>query len=124
MSSTFSALAAPTRRAILARLAMGEMSVTELAAPFEMSMPAVSKHLRVLESAGLIARGREAQRRPCTLKAEPLRQVTGWLEEYRQYWEQSFDQLDGLLQKIQAEEAGTKDKKKRKKEKRHGKRKK
>jgi DNA-binding transcriptional ArsR family regulator len=103
ISSTFSALADPTRRAILARLALGETSVTELAAPFEMSMPAVSKHLRVLEKAGLIARGREAQWRPCKLKPEPLKQAAGWLEEYRQFWEQSFDRLDDYLQRLQAE---------------------
>ena len=105
ISSTFSALADPTRRAILARLALGETSVTELAAPFEMSMPAVSKHLRVLERAGLIARSREAQYRPCKLKAEPLRQATLWLEEYRRFWEQSFDRLDDYLKRIQADPA-------------------
>jgi DNA-binding transcriptional ArsR family regulator len=103
ISSTFAALADPTRRAILARLALGETSVTELAEPFEMSMPAVSKHLRVLERAGLITRGREAQWRPCKLKAEPLREAAGWLEEYRQFWEQSFDRLDEYLQRLQAE---------------------
>jgi DNA-binding transcriptional ArsR family regulator len=103
ISSTFAALADPTRRAILARLALGETSVTELAEPFEMSMPAVSKHLRVLERAGLITRGREAQWRPCKLKAEPLREAAGWLEEYRQFWEQSFDRLDQYLQRLQAE---------------------
>jgi len=86
ISSTFAALADPTRRAILARLALGETSVTELAEPFEMSMPAVSKHLRVLERAGLITRGREAQWRPCKLKAEPLREAAGWIDEYRQFW--------------------------------------
>jgi len=107
ISSTFSALADPTRRAILARLALGETSVTELAAPFEMSMPAVSKHLRVLEQAGLIARGREAQYRPCKLRAEPLRQAAGWLEEYRRFWEQSFDRLDDYLKRLQAEQAAT-----------------
>lgn len=105
ISTTFSALADPTRRAILARLALGETSVTELAAPFEMSMPAVSKHLRVLENAGLITRGREAQWRPCKLKAEPLKQAAGWLEEYRQFWEQSFDRLEDYLQRMQAEQA-------------------
>jgi DNA-binding transcriptional ArsR family regulator len=103
ISSTFSALADPTRRAILARLALGETSVTELAEPFEMSMPAVSKHLRVLERAGLITRGREAQWRPCKLKAEPLREAAGWLDEYRQFWEQSFDRLEEYLQRLQAE---------------------
>ena len=103
ISSTFAALADPTRRAILARLALGETSVTKLAEPFEMSMPAVSKHLRVLERAGLITRGREAQWRPCKLKAEPLREAAGWLDEYRQFWEQSFDRLDEYLQRLQAE---------------------
>src|ERR1700761_4010107 len=103
ISDTFSALADPTRRAILARLALGETSVTELAEPFEMSMPAVSKHLRVLERAGLITRGREAQWRPCKLKPEPLREAAGWLEEYRQFWESSFDRLDDYLQRLQAE---------------------
>src|ERR1700758_3601972 len=93
-SNTFSARADPTRRAILARLALGETSVTELAEPFEMSMPAVSKHLRVLERAGLVARGREAQWRPGKLKPEPLQQAYGWLEEYRKFWEESFDRLD------------------------------
>jgi DNA-binding transcriptional ArsR family regulator len=107
ISSTFSALADPTRRAILARLALGETSVTELAAPFEMSMPAVSKHLRVLEQAGLIARGREAQYRPCKLRAEPLRQAAGWLEEYRRFWEQSFDRLDDYLKRLQTEQNAT-----------------
>jgi DNA-binding transcriptional ArsR family regulator len=105
ISSTFSALADPTRRAILARLALGETSVTELAEPFEMSMPAVSKHLRVLERAGLIERGREAQYRPCKLKAEPLQQAAGWLEEYRQFWEARFDRLDDYLKQIQAKAA-------------------
>jgi len=103
ISSTFAALADPTRRAILARLALGETSVTKLAEPFEMSMPAVSKHLRVLERAGLITRGREAQWRPCKLKAAPLREAAGWLDEYRQFWEQSFDRLDEYLQRLQAE---------------------
>jgi DNA-binding transcriptional ArsR family regulator len=103
ISSTFAALADPTRRAILASLALGEKSVTELAEPFEMSMPAVSKHLRVLERAGLITRGREAQYRPCKLHADPLRDAAGWLEHYRQFWEQSFDRLDEYLQRLQAE---------------------
>ena len=103
ISSTFAALADPTRRAILARLALGETSVTELAEPFEMSMPAVSKHLRVLERAGLITRGREAQWRPCKLKADHLREAAGWLDEYRQFWEQRFDRLDEYLQHVQAE---------------------
>jgi len=104
ISSTFSALADPTRRAILARLALGETSVTELAEPFEMSMPAVSKHLRVLERAGLIERSREAQFRPCKLKPEPLKQAWGWIGDYRQFWEESFDRLDAYLQKLQAEQ--------------------
>src|SRR6202034_1363583 len=104
ISSTFAALADPTRRAILARLALGETSVTELPEPFEMSMPAVSKHLRVLERAGLITRGREAQWRPCKLKAEPLREAAGWLEEYRRFWEQSFDRLDEYLRQLQEKE--------------------
>jgi DNA-binding transcriptional ArsR family regulator len=104
ISSTFAALADPTRRAILARLALGETSVTELAAPFEMSMPAISRHLKVLEKAGLISRGREAQWRPCKLKAEPLRQAADWLEEYRQFWEESFDRLDLYLKELQKKE--------------------
>lgn len=126
ISSTFSALADPTRRAILSRLALGDTSVTELAAPFEMSMPAVSKHLRVLERAGLITQGREAQRRPCRLKAEPLRKAAEWIAQYRQFWEPSFDRLDEYLQTVQAEESLGKDskKKKKKKDKRHGKHKK
>ena len=121
ISSTFSALADPTRRSILARLALGETNVTELAEPFEMSLPAVSKHLRVLERAGLIARSREAQWRPCKLKPEPLKQAAGWLEEYRQFWEQSFDRLDDYLQRLQAEQKKSKRKKSRHvaKEKRH-----
>jgi DNA-binding transcriptional ArsR family regulator len=97
LSATFSALADPTRRAILARLASGEVSVTKLAEPFEMSMPAVSKHLKVLERAGLIARGREAQWRPCKLEAGPLKDVSDWLEHYRRFWEESFDRLDAYL---------------------------
>jgi DNA-binding transcriptional ArsR family regulator len=107
ISSTFSALADPTRRAILARLALGETSVTELAEPFEMSMPAVSKHLRVLEQAGLIERGRQAQYRPCRLRAEPLRQAWSWIAEYRQFWEESFDRLDAYLKDLQAEQGKT-----------------
>lgn len=97
LSTVFSALADPTRRAILARLADGEASVSELAAPFAMSLPAISKHLKVLERAGLIARGRRAQWRPCRLDAAPLRQATGWLETYRPYWEDRFDRLDDYL---------------------------
>ena len=104
LSLTFAALADPTRRAILAKLASGECSVTELAKPFDMSLPAVSKHLRVLERAGLIARGREAQWRPCRLEATPLKDVDAWLERYRLFWEQSFDRLDKYLVKLQAKE--------------------
>jgi DNA-binding transcriptional ArsR family regulator len=102
LSSTFSALADPTRRAILARLALGETSVGELAEPFDMSGPAVSKHLKVLERAGLITRGREAQWRPCKLEAAALKDVDDWLERYRRFWEQRFDQLDGYLKELQA----------------------
>ena len=97
LSTTLAALADPTRRAILARLALGETSVTELAAPFAMSMPAISKHLKVLERAGLIARGREAQWRPRRLEAGPLREVAHWLEHYREFWEASFDRLETYL---------------------------
>lgn len=104
LSHTFAALADPTRRAILARLASGETSVTELAEPFAMSLPAISKHLKVLERAGLIARGREAQWRPCRLQAGPLQDVSGWLDQYRQYWDQSFDRLDDYLKMLQAKE--------------------
>jgi DNA-binding transcriptional ArsR family regulator len=104
LSSTFAALADPTRRAILARLASGECSVTELAEPFEMSMPAVSKHLRVLERAGLIARGREAQWRPCRIEAAPLKQVAEWTEQYRKIWETKFDNLELYLQELKAKE--------------------
>ena len=101
LSTTFAALADPTRRAILARLASGEASVTELAEPFQMSLPAVSKHLKVLERAGLIARGREAQWRPSRLNAEPLREVAAWVGGYRQFWEESFDRLDDYLHELQ-----------------------
>src|SRR5688572_9143320 len=101
LSVTFAALADPTRRAILARLASGACSVTELAEPFEMSMPAVSKHLKVLERAGLIARGRAAQWRPCTLQAGPLKDIADWVEHYRRFWEQSFDRLDDYLKELQ-----------------------
>ena len=104
LSSTFAALADPTRRAILARLASGECSVTELAEPFEMSMPAVSKHLRVLERAGLIARGREAQWRPCRIEAAPLKEVAEWTERYRKIWERHFDSLELYLQQMKAKE--------------------
>lgn len=101
LSATFAALSDPTRRAILARLAGGETSVTELAAPFEMSLPAISKHLKVLERAGLIARGREAQARPCRLEAAPLKEASDWLEHYRLFWEQGFERLDVYLREIQ-----------------------
>jgi DNA-binding transcriptional ArsR family regulator len=100
LSATFSALADPTRRAILARLSRGECTVTELAAPFAMSLPAVSKHLKVLERAGLIERGREAQWRPCRLRAERLKAVDDWVEQYRAHWEQSFDRLDAYLREL------------------------
>lgn len=101
LSTTLSALADPTRRAILARLARGEATVTDLAAPFAMSLPAVSKHLKVLERAGLITRGREAQWRPCRLRAEPLADVAEWVAHYRQYWQGSFDRLDDHLRTLQ-----------------------
>ena len=101
LSATFSALADPTRRAILARLTTGEASVNELAEPFDMSLPAVSKHLKVLERAGLISRSREAQWRPCKLEAGPLEEVWGWVEVYRRFWEQSFERLDEYLKEIQ-----------------------
>ena len=101
LSTTFAALADPTRRAILARLISGDAFVTELAEPFEMSLPAVSKHLKVLERAGLIARGREAQWRPCRLRAGPLKNADEWLERYRRFWEESFDRLDEYLGEIQ-----------------------
>lgn len=102
LDMTFAALADPTRRAILARLALGETSVNELAEPFDMSLPAVSKHLKVLERAGLITRGREAQWRPCRLQPAPLKDAAHWLEHYRKFWEQSFDRLDAYLQMVQA----------------------
>ena len=101
LSLVFSALADPTRRAILARLASGSASVTELAAPFAMSLPAVSKHLKVLERAGLVARGREAQWRPCRLEPAPLREAAGWLDTYRQLWDEQLDRLDAYLTDVQ-----------------------
>src|SRR6202167_1813390 len=104
LSTTFAALADPTRRAVLARLASGEVSVTALAEPFKMSFPAVSKHLKVLERAGLIARGRDAQWRPCRLEAAPLKDVADWVEHYRSFWEQSLDRLDMYLQELQKKE--------------------
>lgn len=111
LSTTFAALADPTRRAILARLASGETSVTELAKPFQMTLPAVTKHLKVLQRAGLIARSRQAQWRPCRLKAAPLKNASDWIEQYRRFWEESLDRLDDYLQELQ------------KKEKKHGRKK-
>jgi DNA-binding transcriptional ArsR family regulator len=105
LSTTFAALADPTRRAILARLALGEVSVNEIAAPFEMSLPAVSRHLKVLEHAGLITRSRDAQWRPCKLKADQLKTATEWLEGYRRFWDESFDRLDEYLARLKAERA-------------------
>lgn len=107
LSTTLQALADPTRRAILARLALGETSVKALAEPFEMSLPAVSKHLKVLEKAGLIQRGREAQWRPCKLDAGPLKDVAGWLEYYRRFWEDSLDRLEDYLKEIQTVAPGS-----------------
>ncbi|QGZ94842.1 ArsR/SmtB family transcription factor [Terricaulis silvestris] len=112
LDATFSALADPTRRAILARLAEGEASVMELAAPFAMSQPAISKHLRVLENAGLITKGRDGQKRPCRIEAEPLEAANEWLERYREFWEQNYQRLDNLLEALLEE---TKPKPKRKK---------
>jgi DNA-binding transcriptional ArsR family regulator len=108
---TFLALADPTRRAILARLARGEASVTELAEPFDMSQPAVSKHLKILERAGLVSRGRDAQRRPCRLEAKPLEAVHAWLERYRQIWDANFERLDALLVELQTPQSSTPKKK-------------
>ena len=102
LSTTFAALADPTRRAILARLALGETSVTELASPFDMSLPAISKHLKVLEHAGLISRGREAQWRPCRIAPVSLKEVDGWLGNFRQFWDDNFNRLDGYLQELKA----------------------
>ena len=104
LSNTFAALADPTRRAILARLSDGEASVTELAAPFEMTLPAVTKHLKVLERAGLISRGKEAQWRPCKLEAKPLAEVADWVEKYRQFWTQRLDRLEAYLKELQSKE--------------------
>lgn len=103
LSQTFAALADPTRRAILERLSHGEASVNELAAPFEISLPAVSRHLKVLEQAGLISRGREAQWRPCRLEGAQLRTVTEWLEQYRRHWQQSFDRMDDYIAELKRE---------------------
>jgi DNA-binding transcriptional ArsR family regulator len=116
LSTTFAALADPTRRAILARLASGEKSVTELGKPFDMSLPAISKHLKVLEHAGLIARSRDAQWRPCRLAAGPLKNAAEWLEEYRRFWEESFDRLDDYLREVQKRELKTQDQQKKEKE--------
>jgi DNA-binding transcriptional ArsR family regulator len=101
LSATFAALADPTRRAILARLALGEATVTELAAPFDMSLPGISKHLKVLQRAGLVEQGRQAQWRPCRLKPEPLRSVADWVGQYRRHWEESFERLDAYLRELQ-----------------------
>src|SRR5262245_2407996 len=108
LDATFAALADPTRRAILARLAAGDASVMELAKPFAMSQPAISKHIKVLERAGLIARGPEAHRRPCRIVARPLAEATVWLEGYRRFWEQSFERLDALLEDMKLDSARTK----------------
>jgi DNA-binding transcriptional ArsR family regulator len=104
LDAAFSALADPTRRAILARLALGETTVNELAEPFDMSLPNISKHLKVLENAGLISRSRDAQRRPCKIEPEPLKEVAGWVEAYRKLWEERFDRLDDYLKQLQDEE--------------------
>jgi DNA-binding transcriptional ArsR family regulator len=114
LTGTFAALADPTRRAILARLASGETSVTELAEPFKMTLPAVSKHLKVLERAGLITRAREAQWRPCRLEAGPLKDVADWVSNYRRFWDERFDRLDNVLREMQSKE---------RKEKKHGRKK-
>lgn len=113
LDATFAALADPTRRAILARLARGETSVTDLARPFEMSMPAISKHLKVLEKAGLIDRGREAQMRPARLNPAALKIAAAWIDEYRKHWEESFDRLDTYLQNLQAEQGKPKNSKRK-----------
>ncbi|MGH8015950.1 MAG: ArsR/SmtB family transcription factor [Candidatus Zixiibacteriota bacterium] len=104
LNKTFAALADPTRRAILARLALGELTVAELSKPFDMSPPAITKHLKVLQRANLIEQGREAQWRPCRLNAKPLKQVSDWLEHYRRFWEESFDRLDEYLRAIQSKD--------------------
>jgi DNA-binding transcriptional ArsR family regulator len=113
LDATFAALADPTRRAILARLATGEASVAELVRPFDMSQPAISKHLKVLEGAGLISRSRDAQRRPCRLSARPLADANEWLERYRRFWEASFDRLDDVLEEMKAEDRARKAKARR-----------
>lgn len=107
LSATFSALADPTRRAILARLAQGETTVSELAAPFEMSLPAVTKHLKVLQRAGLVSQGRQAQWRPCRLEAAPLQEAAGWIEEYRRFWELRLDRLEDYLRALQSQPGKT-----------------
>jgi DNA-binding transcriptional ArsR family regulator len=107
LSTTFAALADPTRRAILARLAKGEATVTELAAPFDMSLPAISKHLKVLQRAGLVEQGRQAQWRPCRLAPEPLRDVADWVGQYRGHWEDSFERLDAYLREVGVDDQGT-----------------
>jgi DNA-binding transcriptional ArsR family regulator len=114
LDATFAALADPTRRAILARLAKGEASVMDLAEPFAMSQPAISKHLKVLERAGLISRGQDAQRRPRRLEARPLRDATEWLEKYRRFWEARFQRLDALLQELQAGDVGSRQRSRKK----------
>jgi DNA-binding transcriptional ArsR family regulator len=113
LDATFAALADPTRRAILARLAQGEASVNELATPFDMSQPAISKHLRVLERAGLISRSRDAQRRPCRLEAKPLAEADEWLQRYRQFWEANFGRLDSQLEEMQSKQRNVHTKKTR-----------
>ncbi len=123
LSATFAALSDPTRRAILARLALGETSVSKLAEPFEMSLPAVSKHLKVLERAGLITRGRNAQMRPCKIEINALKEADDWLEEYRRLWEQRLDRLEDYLHTLQAEEASKEAGKAKPKEKKRGRKK-
>jgi DNA-binding transcriptional ArsR family regulator len=118
LDATFAALADPTRRAILARLSAGEASVMELAEPFAISQPAISKHLKVLERAGLIARGRDAQRRPCRLDAAPLREANAWIEAYREFWESSFDALDDVLEHMKREDTRRKHRRKPKRRRR------
>lgn len=120
LSNTFMALADPTRRAILARLSQGETSVTELASPFDMSLPAISKHLKVLERAGLISRSREAQWRPCKLEADALKDVAEWIDAYRRFWEARLDRLEDYLKELQAQEQRGSTKKKSAKEKKRG----
>jgi DNA-binding transcriptional ArsR family regulator len=111
LDATFAALADPTRRAILARLASGECTVMELAEPFEMSQPAISKHLKVLERAGLVSRGRDAQRRPCRIEAQPLAEASEWIEQYREFWEGNFQRLDALLEELKTMQASPRKKK-------------